>query len=130
MMKVDYPATAKLPLFSAYGVEIEYMIVDRTALNVLPIADQLFYLIAGSYESEVNRGAISWSNEISLHLVELKTSAPERSLEGLYERFQQQVRDANSLLASFNAMLMPTAMHPWMHPDNEMRIWPHGNITI
>lgn len=31
----------RLHLFQAYGVELEYMIVDSDTLNVRPIADEL-----------------------------------------------------------------------------------------
>ena len=40
-------AEAFLPLFAGYGIEIEYMIVDREALNVFPVADQLLHAVAG-----------------------------------------------------------------------------------
>ena len=33
--------TKARPLFSAFGIEIEYMIVDRETLAVRPIADKL-----------------------------------------------------------------------------------------
>ena len=35
------PATRTLPAFSACGIELEYMIVDRDTLSVRPIADAL-----------------------------------------------------------------------------------------
>lgn len=34
----------KLHLFEAFGIELEYMIVDQDTLDVKPIADQLFSL--------------------------------------------------------------------------------------
>lgn len=112
-------------LFDAVGVELEYMIVDRETLNIRPIADQLIHGIAGTYCNEVVRGAISWSNELVLHVIELKTNGPACSLEDLHLKFQQQVNDINRLLAQYNAMLLPTAMHPWMDPYREMKLWPH-----
>ena len=112
-------------LFKCYGVELEYMIVSREDLRVLPICDQLMHAICGAYESEVEMQALSWSNELVLHVVEFKTNGPARGLIGLEQTFQEHIRRANELLEPFNAQLMPTAMHPWMNPDTETRLWPH-----
>ncbi len=115
----------RLQLFEATGVELEYMIVDRETCNVRPIADSLIYDAIGTYESEVEKGRISWSNELALHVIELKTNGPARDISTLHEDFQQQVAEINALLETHNARLMPTAMHPWMNSDREMKLWPH-----
>ena len=39
---------ARLRLFQAFGVELEYMIVDAHSLDVLPIADELLRDGAGT----------------------------------------------------------------------------------
>ena len=106
----------KLHLFEAVGVELEYMIVDRETLAVQPIADQLIHQIAGEYTNQIDRGVISWSNELVLHVIELKTNGPARSLKGLHRAFQEEVNYINQLLEVHNAMLLPTAMHPLMDP--------------
>ncbi|MEX2463035.1 MAG: glutamate-cysteine ligase family protein, partial [Balneolaceae bacterium] len=115
----------KLHLFEGYGVELEYMIVDRDSLNVKPICDHLFSKIAGEITSEIVRKPISWSNELVNHVVELKCFEPVDSLAGLGEYFHKQIMDVNRELESENACLMPTAMHPWMDPLTETRLWPH-----
>ncbi|MDR8391661.1 glutamate-cysteine ligase family protein [Aliifodinibius sp. S!AR15-10] len=115
----------KLHLFEAVGVELEYMIVDRETLAVRPIADQLLHQVAGEYTNQIERGVISWSNELVLHVIELKTNGPARSLEGLHRAFQEEVNHINQLLEAHNAMLLPTAMHPLMDPYKEMKLWPH-----
>lgn len=119
-----------LHLFEATGIEIEYMIVDRDSLAVRPIADELIKAEVGAYESEIERGDISWSNELALHLIELKTNGPAATLAGLASRFQANVDDANRRLESMNAMLMPSAMHPWMDPEKDLRLWPHEYNSI
>ena len=115
-MTYRYP----LGLFEAYGVELEYMIVDAATLDVCPIADR----ILGS-EGDLDRGAATWSNELALHVMELKNSEPAPRLVGLARVFQDEVREVNRRLAEHNAMLLPTGMHPWMDPDREFRAWPH-----
>ena len=116
-------------LFDAVGVELEYMIVDRDTLDVRPICDELFHAATGSAVSEVepdgDQGVISWSNELALHVVEFKTQSPASSLDGLTDAFQDHVRRVNALLEPMNARLLPTAMHPWMDPNRETKLWPH-----
>lgn len=119
-----------LSAFSAYGMELEYMIVDRDTLSVLPIANQLLHSLAGHYTSEFKRGRLAWSNEIMLHLIELKNANPEPNLEYLSSLFKDEVQRINSQLKSMNAQLMPAAMHPWMNPAVETQLWPHGNAEI
>lgn len=118
-------APQPLPLFAGFGVELEYMIVDARTLSVLPITDEILHKVAGRYVSEFDLGEIGWSNELALHVIELKTNGPADSLAGLPAAFQEHVRRINGLLAPLGGRLMPTAMHPWMDPHAEMRLWPH-----
>ena len=131
------------------------MIVDRDSLNVRPIADRLLRdavsdpsLTRGEVEreegtdipSEIEIKAVaghrstyplSWSNELALHVIELKTSAPVREVTGLLAAdFQAHVRAINRLLSPRGAMLLGTGMHPWMDPNREKQLWPHGRKEI
>lgn len=119
-----------LRLFEGYGVELEYMVVDRSTLDVRPIVDEILRHVAGSYESEVELGVVAWSNELVLHVVELKTNGPAASLDGWIGHFQSDVRRINEFLAGHNARLMPGAAHPWMDPHRETRLWPHEQSPI
>ncbi|MCB1136482.1 MAG: hypothetical protein KDK78_09455 [Chlamydiia bacterium] len=121
---------SRFKLFEVYGVELEYMIVDRSTLNILPITDQLFHRISGEWTDEVELDEITLNNELALHVVELKTSEPARSLEALPALFQSRINDLEERLKAWDACLMPTAMHPWMDPHGEFRIWPHGDAGI
>ncbi len=75
-------------------------------------------------------GAISWSNELVAHVVELKTSEPAAALAGLAQAFAEHVRRINDLLRPLGARLMPTGMHPWMDPARETRLWPHDYSEV
>lgn len=114
-----------LPLFAGYGIELEYMIVDRETLDVRPLADELLRAVAGDYVAEVEQGPTAWSNELVLHVIELKTNGPARQLEDLPAAFQADIHRIDELLAPLGARLMPGAMHPWMDPSREARLWPH-----
>lgn len=123
---------APLHLFEGFGLELEYMIVTAGGLDVAPIADELLRAAGGGgeVESEVELGAIAWSNELALHVVELKTNGPAPALAGLARTFSDSVGHANRLLAPLGARLLPTAMHPWMDPHAELRLWPHAYRTV
>jgi len=120
----------KLSLFEGVGVELEYMIVNRETLDVLPIADELLKVVVGSYTNDYEKEGICWSNELALHVIELKTCGPIVSLASAAKLFQQDINRINELLGDFNGRLMPTGAHPWMDPCNEARLWPHGQRTI
>ncbi len=122
--------TRPLHLFEAYGIELEYMIVHAGTLDILPIADQILRDITGAYDSDADRGDLSWSNELMLHVLEFKTNGPAPALEGLPAKFHAAVAEANNRLAAYNARLMPSAMHPWMDPFKEARRWPHEHSAI
>ncbi len=123
-------AKRSLPLFEGLGVELEYMIVDRETLRVLPVADELLRAVAGTYADEIEQGPLRWSNEMVLHVVEFKTNGPVPTLSGLAETFAGHVARANDLLRPLGGKLMPTGMHPFMDPVRETRIWPHQNREI
>jgi gamma-glutamyl:cysteine ligase YbdK (ATP-grasp superfamily) len=119
-----------LAAFRGTGIELEYMIVDAETLSVRSVADELIRAEAGAYANDAPRGDFGWSNELALHLVELKNNAPSPRLERLAAGFQAEVGAVNARLAPLGARLMPTAMHPWMDPRREARLWPHQYAEI
>jgi glutamate---cysteine ligase / carboxylate-amine ligase len=119
-----------LRLFEGIGIELEYMIVDAQGLSVRPIADELLKQVGGGYELEVELGDVAWSNELALHVIEMKSNGPVPSLTGLAAKFQEHVTRIDQLLQPSGARLLPTAMHPLMDPHRELRLWPHENDVI
>ncbi|MCK0512605.1 carboxylate-amine ligase [Aromatoleum buckelii] len=119
-----------LDAFGGYGVEIEYMIVDRDGLDVRPIADELLCLGAGHPAADVVRGDMGWSNELALHVLEVKNRVPSATLDALPEAFHAEITAINTLLGRHGAQLLPGGMHPWMDPHAETRLWTHENCTI
>ena len=87
-----------LHLWEAFGVELEYMIVDAVTLDVRPITDKVLYEVAGEYVAEVEMGEISWSNELALHVIELKTNGPRPGWNRWCKLFQEQVCRLNTIL--------------------------------
>jgi hypothetical protein len=124
------PEKRYLHLFEGYGVELEYMIVDRTTLNIRSLADQVLAAVGGPWTREVQCGALAWSNELVLHVIELKTNGPAGALPGLYRHFDSDIRRINDLLSQWDACLLPTAMHPWIRPDDEAALWQQEDVEI
>lgn len=120
----------RIHLFQGYGIELEYMIVDRDTLAVKPVTDELIRKMTGRYESDFENGMVTWSNELVLHVVELKSTKPELDLSALEGAFVENVRKINEALVSMNAMLMPTGAHPFMDPNKETKLWPHDNNEV
>lgn len=124
------PQKKELGLFEGYGVELEYMIVRSDNLAVLPVTDALLEAVTGEISSDHDNGSVSWSNELALHVVEIKTNGPAESLFPLPKAFNENVQLINRHLAALGGKLMPAAMHPWMDPIQEMKLWPHDNSPI
>jgi len=120
----------KYHIFQGYGIELEYMIVDRDTLAVKPIADELLKHELGSYGSDFENGIITWSNELVLHVIELKSGKPESDFDALEKGFVENVQRINKALTQWNAMLLPSAAHPWMNPLTEAKLWPHDNNEV
>lgn len=121
---------SRLHLFQAYGIELEYMIVDQDTLAVKPITDELLKQQLGSYGSDFENGIVTWSNELVMHVVEIKSTHPESNFNAIENGFADNIRLINSILSKWNAMLMPTAAHPLMDPMTETKLWPHDNNDV
>ena len=120
----------RLHLFQAYGVELEYMITDRETLDIKAVADLLLRDIAGYFTNEVVMGNVVVSNELVNHVIEIKCATPTSDLFELNFQFIKAIDEINKLLLPYNAQLMPGSMHPWMDPQKETELWPHGQREI
>jgi gamma-glutamyl:cysteine ligase YbdK (ATP-grasp superfamily) len=122
--------TSPLSLFEGFGIELELMIVRRDDLGVYPVCDRVLAAAGDRFEGEVERTETSWSNELTLHVIELKTRGPRPSLDGLSRAFHEDVLSLDSLLEPLGGRLLGTAMHPTMDPLREARLWPHGSNAV
>ncbi len=116
----------KYSLFSKYGVEIEYMIVDQETLQVLPISDRILRTDTDTITDEVSRSSgLNWSNELVAHVIEVRPALPVDSLDSLAHLFADEIRTINERLRPHNACLLPTGTHPFMDPVQETTLWQH-----
>lgn len=122
--------SAPMHLFQAFGVEIEYMIVDEQTLDVKPVADRLIHATGSVRKNEVSKGRFKWSNELVSHVIEVKTAGPVASLDSLASGIQDQVRVIEGQLKPLGCRLLPSGMHPWMDPTSETVLWPHDDREI
>ena len=112
-------------IWERFGVEMEFMIVDRDTLQVMPRADvPLGKDKDGNQLSDVEYDDIGLSNELVSHVLEFKCAHPKSTFDGLGKRFFHEIRRANKKLEKINAMLLPSAAHPFMDPA-EMQLWPY-----
>ncbi len=121
---------SRLHLFQGYGIELEYMIVDKDTLAVKPITDELLKHELGSYGSDFENGVVTWSNELVLHVIELKSTKPELNFNSMENAFADDIKRINLILGKWNAMLLPTAAHPLMNPLTETKLWPHDSNEV
>ncbi|MBS1568448.1 MAG: glutamate--cysteine ligase [Bacteroidetes bacterium] len=112
-------------LFEVAGIELEYMVVDRETLRASPTVDLLFKDVTGHITGDVERGDVDWSNELTAHVLEMKTAKPTADMAGFAEKFSGEVRAINALLAKRGLMLLPTAAHPLFDPFTETVLWTH-----
>lgn len=122
-------APADNRLFSRFGVEIEYMVVDRRTLDVRPVVPELMAEV-GAAEGDHCDGELTWSNELVSHVLELKLSRPADCLGPVGQCFRDGIPALNARLAERGCILLPTGMHPWMNPTLETRIWPAAGREI
>ena len=117
-------------IWERVGVEMEFMIVDRDTLNVLPRAEvPLGKDKDGNQLSDIEYDDIGLSNELVSHVLEFKCAHPKSTFDGLGKRFFHEIRRANKKLEKINAMLLPSACHPFMDPA-EMKLWPYDCLDI
>lgn len=119
-----------LSLFEKFGIELEYMIVNRTDARVAPIADRIPIAQCGEPVSDCNVGPCEVSNELAAHVIELKTPAPTADLVQLETDFTESIELTNAILDRHGCELLPGPMHPTMDPARESDTWPHGNREI
>ena len=111
-------------LFEAYGIELEYMLVDQNNLNAVPLAD----LVLGE-TGEFDNGSVAWSNELAKHIIEIKTAGPKKDLLQASIDFQDNIKKINNILKPQGACLLPTGAHPWLDPK-KAELWPHECTDI
>ncbi len=117
-------------LFSVLGIEIEYMLVNRVSLDVQPLSDVILKTLAGHQVNNFELGDIEISNELVMHVIELKNNGPRPPEEPIANHFHQAILKLQPLLEKLNLQLLPTGAHPWMDPLKETIRWPHGNQSI
>lgn len=120
----------KLHLFEGYGIELEYMLVNKETLKTQPMADQVLRTLAGEDVMAVEMGEIAWSNELALHVIEIKSNGPKKDLLALQKEMFKAINAMNKQLDSQSACLLPTAMHPFFDPDKDLKLWDAENSEI
>ncbi|MEO8066589.1 MAG: glutamate-cysteine ligase family protein [Flavobacteriales bacterium] len=114
----------KYRLLEVTGIELQYMVVDRTTLQVRSLNVTVPDDPAGT-AADVER-----SEEPVGHVLELKTTKPTRNIPRYRRKFHAEVVAINGQLENRGCMLMPTAMHPFMDPATEPLMRTNGNNAV
>lgn len=117
-------------IFSVLGIEIEYMLVDKESFNIQPKSNLILEALAGRPVNEVVLDEIGISNELVMHVLELKNNGPKPFDAPVAEQFQKTLLEIQPVLSEQNLVLMPSAAHPWMDPHVETVRWQNENNEI
>ena len=120
----------KYHLFEVYGIELEYMLVNKNTFKVAPQVDELLTKKAGKLTSDIDNGDIAWSNELVAHVVELKTNGPTSNIDDLATKFHTNVLEIDALLSNLQLKLVGSAAHPLMNPDTDTQLWKHSYSEV
>ncbi len=119
-----------LSLFTGLGVELEIMLVNSETLNPQAQVAELFQSMTGTPCSDVELGEVSWSNELVSHVLEIKNPKPVSHLNELYFNYQKSIESAWKQAEGLGGQLLGAAMHPWMDPVTETKLWSLGTSNV
>lgn len=98
------------------GVSIEYMIVDRSTLEPIPLIKELLNSLDEA-DQKVSAGkCLKWREGYQPHIFRICSAFPQINLNTLEHAIADEIRIVNRILAEFGAMLAPGGMHPLMDP--------------
>lgn len=120
----------KYPIFSVLGLEIEYMLIDKDNLQIRPVSDVILKELAGHQTNSFTLGEIEISNELVMHVIELKNAIPHKLSTAIENHFQDAIMQLQPILNEHNLQLLPTGAHFTMDPHKETKRWPHGDRSI
>ena len=85
-------------LLAVCGVELEYAIISREDGRILPLADKILLNNQGKVTNSRKFGPCRVSNELALHVLELKTPEPVASLSDWGDKFLETLHILDSKL--------------------------------
>lgn len=116
-------------LFEVVGLELEYPVVDDR-LEPRCLVEPAFRWFHGRPTSDIEFDNVGFSNELAAHVFEIKTVDPVRTLDRAERQLLSGLqRFAAALRTRFGARLLPTGMHPFMHPS-ATTLWPRAGQRI
>lgn len=124
----QHEAMQRYGLFEVLGIELEYMLVDRSTLAIRPEVSRILNE-GGAPVDELKFQSTAWSNELVSHVLEIKTEPPVVSVDRAYEWLRTDLENLLPDLQKDGYTLMGTGMHPSMRPE-ETVLWPGENGPI
>jgi gamma-glutamyl:cysteine ligase YbdK (ATP-grasp superfamily) len=110
-------------LFSVFGVEIEYAIVQPPNFGVIALAEKLVAALGGDANAHPYAEGVELDNELAAHVLELKGQKPFTRLSQALPGFLAMAQKVDAALRPLGGRLLPGAMHPFMDPEKDSRLW-------
>ncbi len=110
------PRKRRFPLFSAYSLSVEYAIVDRTTLQVLPLAHVVLEALANMPVLEGERRDVELAPGVAGHSLVLRSTKVMRKLPKWGPKLAALAAQVQGVLNAHNAMLLPGGAHPFYLP--------------
>ncbi len=105
-------------MLSGREIELEYIIVEKETLIIMPLADMLLEKASGEecsvFYPEEGKRNLSWSYKSLPHAVNFKIEISSCNIREAENIIHRQVIRANSILEDFAAVLLPASFHPFM----------------
>ena len=117
-------------LFAAYGVELEYMLVHERHARRCAGRGRAARGRRGRAHRRVGerRDRLEQRARAARARAQVQRSAAIACGLGQSVRGQRRAREREA--SRPRPPLMPTAMHPWMDPEKDLKLWPHGLRTV
>jgi hypothetical protein len=110
-------------IWEAWGIELEYMVVDQETLGIRPEVPWILESLAGFPCASHSLGAVTLSNELVSHVLELKFDPTLEDWDQAQGLMEEALAEIMSLLEPRGLSLLGTGAHPWMDPRSETVLW-------
>ncbi len=111
-------------LFTELKIDVEYMTADRDTLDAIPAADRLLETASGKkdliYYPYGKDEGISWSTVSAGYAVKFKIENKNMTFRDAETVIYKEIKRAGLILEEINAVLLPTAVHPWLKMNNNI----------
>ena len=116
------PRKRRYPLFSAYSLSVEHAIVDRTTLQVLPLASVVLEALASVPVAEGERHDVELAPGVAAHTLVLRNTKVMRKTPKWAHKLAVLSAQAQRILDAHNATVLSGGAHPFYVPARDASV--------